>query len=105
MLIDQLFHIHRLKSNPQQLFPYSAFAHELKTKGAVGLLFAMMVLPVVLITAEETPNLEQLSDNYQNSSAPDYELQKAALVDSNRKILFGTRIRDVMIDMVELGYI
>lgn len=90
----------RLGSDPEKLFPRSALNHHLKQFGKLGLIMAMILMPIVLSQAENLPDLDELSEQLQSGSDV-----KGHFSSGDTAVRFNNRMRDVIVDMVELGYI
>ncbi|XP_053948125.1 uncharacterized protein LOC128856802 [Anastrepha ludens] len=96
-------HIYRLGSNPSKLFPREKFNEELNRRGAVALLFAMIVLPIITIKSEDVPNLEELSERVETGEF--INLKESGLLCKGNVDTYGKRMRDVVIDCIDFGYI
>ncbi|KAL5275483.1 hypothetical protein ACFFRR_001384 [Megaselia abdita] len=89
-----------LGSDPEKLFPRSALNDHLKRFGKLGLIMAMILMPIVLSQAENVPDLDELSEQLESGSEV-----KGHFSSDDTAERFNKRMRDVIIDMVELGYI
>ncbi|XP_019846596.2 uncharacterized protein LOC105228300 isoform X2 [Bactrocera dorsalis] len=96
-------HISRLGSNPFKLFPREKFVEELKNRGAVALLFAMIVLPIITLKCEDVPNLENLSELAEIGKLKN--LKDSGLLCEGNLQEYSQRMRDVIIDCINFGYI
>lgn len=95
--------LHRLGEEADQLFPCAAFEQQLQEKGAVGLLLAMMVLPIVTLRGEDTPDLQGISDLIEGGGTAD--LHGAGFLGANNESLYKQRMRGVILDCVAYNYI
>ncbi|XP_014086073.3 uncharacterized protein pkm isoform X2 [Bactrocera oleae] len=96
-------HISRLGSNPFKLFPREKFDEELKNRGAVAILFAMIVLPIITLKSEDVPNLENLSEQAEIGKLKN--LKDSGLLCEGNLHEYSERMRDVIIDCINFGYI
>lgn len=95
-----IFFFLRLGSDPEQLFSRSALNDQLKKFGKLGLIMSMILLPMVLSQTENLPDLDELSEQLESRSEV-----RSHFSSDNTIERFNNRMRDVIIDMVELGYI
>ncbi|XP_017870863.1 PREDICTED: uncharacterized protein LOC108619068 [Drosophila arizonae] len=93
----------RLGERPEVVFPLSAFKQQLQEKGAVGLLLAMMVLPIVTIRSEDAPDLQAISDLVEGGAATN--LRKVGFLGDGNELLYKQRMRGVILDCVDYNYI
>ncbi|ALC49699.1 CG2004 [Drosophila busckii] len=93
----------RLGVQADQLLPRSAFEQQLLDKGAAGLLFAMMVLPIVTLSAAQAPDLQAISELIEGGATTN--LQGAGFLASSNELCYKQRMRDVILDCVDLNYI
>ncbi|XP_018804909.1 PREDICTED: uncharacterized protein LOC108978860 isoform X2 [Bactrocera latifrons] len=100
---ELISHISRLGSNPFKLFPREKFDEELKNRGAVALLFAMIVLPIITLKSEDVPNLETLSEQAEIGKLKN--LKDSGLLCEGNLQEYSQRMRDVIIDCINFGYI
>ncbi|XP_063225451.1 uncharacterized protein LOC134532680 [Bacillus rossius redtenbacheri] len=84
-----------LGSDPEQMFPYSAFKEQESRFSHFGLLMALFVLPIFTAASEDTPDMDNIGEN----TARDH-LAKSA---SNQ--LYLRRMGDVIEDMVDRSFI
>lgn len=87
----------------EQLLPLVAFEQQLLQKGAVGLLLAMMVLPIVTLRGEDSPDLQKISELIEGGGTTD--LQGAGFLGANNETLYMTRMRGVILDCIAYNYI
>lgn len=88
---------------PELVFPLSAFKEQLHAKGAVGLLLAMMVLPIVTIRSEDAPDLQAISDLVEGGAATN--LRKVGFLGDGNELLYKQRMRGVILDCIDYNYI
>uniref|UniRef100_A0A0A1XLB8 Putative ribosomal protein S6 kinase alpha-1 n=1 Tax=Zeugodacus cucurbitae TaxID=28588 RepID=A0A0A1XLB8_ZEUCU len=96
-------HINRLGSNPLKLFPREKFDKELKNRGALALLFAMIVLPIITLKSEDVPDLDKLSE--QADAGKLKNLMDSGLLCEGNLHEYSQRMHDVIIDCIHFGYI
>lgn len=87
-------------SDPEKLFPRSALDEHLIKFGKFGFIMAMLLMPIVLSQAEDVPDLDELSQQMESRSEVKGHFSSEDTV--NR---FNSRMREVIVDMVKLGYI
>lgn len=90
----------RLGSDPDKLFPRAALDDHLIRFGKLGLIMAMILMPIVLSQADNVPDLDELSEQLESGSEV-----KGHFSNEDTAERFNNRMRDVIIDMVKLGYI
>ncbi|XP_046801334.1 uncharacterized protein LOC124418625 [Lucilia cuprina] len=95
-------HIKKLGSNPEKLFARSAFNREFKNKGAIGLLFGMIVLPILTTKSEDVPDLEKLSEKI--SAGHSTDAMEAGFVGA-KSSLFNERLRGIIMDSIDWNLI
>lgn len=90
-------------SDPEKVFPRSAFDEHLMRFGKFGLAMAVMVLPIFTSNAEDLPDMDEMAEKYQNGE----ELNTAEYDFSSAKTIgvYNTRMSGVIHDMCNLGYI
>ncbi|XP_037805479.1 uncharacterized protein LOC119599672 [Lucilia sericata] len=91
-------HIKKLGSNPENLFARSAFNREFKNKGAIGLIFGMIVLPILTTKSEDVPDLEKLSEKV--SAGHSTDAMEAGFVGA-KSLLFNERLRGIIMDSID----
>lgn len=90
----------RLGSDAEKLFPYSALKSELKRVGKFGLIMAVMLLPVLVTTSENSMDLDAVAEQISNGETIEQpELKEDA------QVKFNVRMRDVLIDLARFGYL
>lgn len=91
----------RLGSDPEKLFPRSAFEDQLKKFGKFGLVMASIIVPVITSNAEDIPDLDNMSEKLANGEdCSDFTFTSAKTED-----IYKVRMSDVIRDVVDLGYI
>lgn len=93
--------IRRLGSDPDKLFPASAFEEHLKRFGKFAFMMSPMVVSVMLADPNDVPDLDELSSDV--ASGKDGVDLISGLNDENRPI-YRKRMNDVFTDLVDLGY-
>lgn len=93
----------RLGERVEQLFPRPAFDEQVATKAAVGLLLAMMVLPIVTMQGQDVPDLQAISERIEAGATTD--LHGAGFLGTGNEATFKQRIREVILDCVDFNYI
>ncbi|EDW33749.1 GL27004 [Drosophila persimilis] len=93
----------RLGESVEQLLPRKAFAEQLRAKAAVGLLLAMMVLPIVTMQGQDVPDLQAISDMIEAGGSTN--LQGAGFLGTGNEELYKRRMREVILDCVDSDYI
>lgn len=85
-------------SNSEQLYPRDALDREFKNKGAIGLLFGMIVLPILTTKSEDVPDLEKLSEKV--SSGHSTDAMEAGFVGAKSDV-FNERMRGIIYDTID----
>ncbi|EDW82231.1 uncharacterized protein Dwil_GK25686 [Drosophila willistoni] len=93
----------RLGESADELFPLQAFNEQLQSKCAVGLLLAMMVLPIVTMRGQDVPDLQTISELIEAGGTT--SLKGAGFLGSGNEVLYKKRMRDVIMDCVDNEYI
>ncbi|XP_017010764.2 uncharacterized protein pkm [Drosophila takahashii] len=93
----------RLGEQLDQLLPRSAFDEQVATKAPVGLLLAMMVLPIVTMQGQDVPDLQAISERIEAGATTD--LQGAGFLGAGNEATFKQRMREVILDCVDFDYI
>lgn len=89
-------------TDPQIIYPREGFMQELKNKGAIGLLFGMLVTPLLITKSENIPNLEELSEAIAKDKLMTIEI---AEIFGGKVSDFKNRMHDIIIDTIDYGYI
>lgn len=100
--IKILFFIYRLGSDPEKLYSRSAFNDEFQKKGAIGLLFGMIVLPILTTKSEDVPDLEKLSEKV--SAGHSTDAMEAGFV-GTKSTLFNERLCGIIMDSIDWNLI
>jgi len=87
----------------EQLLPRPAFDDQVATKVPVGLLLAMMVLPIVTMQGQDVPDLQAISERIEAGATTD--LQGAGFLGVGNEATFKQRMREVILDCVDFNYI
>ncbi|XP_017074320.1 uncharacterized protein LOC108109995 [Drosophila eugracilis] len=95
--------LNRLNEKLEELFPRPAFDVQVATKAAVGLLLAMMVLPIVTMQGSDVPDLQAISERIEAGATTD--LQGAGFLGAGNEATFKQRMREVILDCVDFDYI
>ncbi|XP_064555222.1 uncharacterized protein pkm [Drosophila montana] len=93
----------RLGEVAEALFPLTAFKQQLKEKGAVGLLLAMMVLPIVTMRGEDAPDLQVISEMAEGGATT--SLHRVGFLGIGNEMLYKQRMREVILDCADYNYI
>ncbi|KAH8409100.1 hypothetical protein KR009_006842 [Drosophila setifemur] len=96
-------HLTRLGERVDQVLPKSAFEEQVATKSAVGLLLAMMVLPIVTMQGQDVPDLQAISERIEAGTTTD--LRGAGFLGEGNEAPFRRRMREVILDCVDFNYI
>lgn len=91
----------RLGSNPEKLFPFNLMQEHLHRFGKFGFILATVLLPLLGIEKGNGLNIDGMADNTGNHK----DSQIFDTFYSNSKNKFNLRLRDVAIDMIQLGYV
>jgi hypothetical protein len=92
--------LHRLGSDPQKLFPRSAFDDQLKKFGRYGLFMAIITLPAVTADPDNLIDTEAISEHLNNSSGGD-----SSALELKSSSMYKERLKGIFEHMYELGYI
>ncbi|KAH8368473.1 hypothetical protein KR084_012037 [Drosophila pseudotakahashii] len=95
--------LNRLGEQLDQLLPRRAFDEQVANKAAVGLLLAMMVLPIVTMQGQDVPDLQAISERIEAGATTD--LQGAGFLGAGNEATFKKRMREVILDCVDFEYI
>lgn len=93
------FHF-RLGSDPEELFPFSLMQLHFQKFAKYGLILAAIVLPIITAERGIAIDLDQIAnDNLTHVDMFD------TFISENSRSKFNKRMRDVVVDMIRLGYI
>lgn len=95
------FLIIRLGADPEKLFPYKVLQEHFRKYAKFGLILSTVLLPMMTSEDGYTLNIDEIAENIENG----VELDKNLFISKNSHNKFNERLRDVVIDMVRLGYI
>ncbi|CAO1394910.1 unnamed protein product [Diamesa serratosioi] len=96
-------YIKRLGSDPEKVFPRSAFDEHLMRFGKFGLAMAVMVLPVFTSNAADLPDMDEMAEIYQ--SGEEIDMTEFDFTSSKTIDVYNKRMLGVIHDMYNLGYI
>lgn len=88
-------------SDPEKLFPYKLMLEHLRKFARFGLIMSTVLLPVITFDGEFKPNFEEICQNAENGTLED----TSVFVSENSIKKLNKRFRDIVADMVQLGYI
>ncbi len=103
----QLYHkalstnLTKLGSDASKLFTFDDLQDQLKKFGCYALIIAPMLLHILTTKPDDIPDLDNLAEEYKDKSVE--EGMKAFMTDSAID-KFNARIRDVVQDIIRLGY-
>uniref|UniRef100_A0A1A9VLX7 CHK domain-containing protein n=1 Tax=Glossina austeni TaxID=7395 RepID=A0A1A9VLX7_GLOAU len=95
-------HIKRLGADADKLYSRIGLDKELRGKGAIGLLFATFVLPILTTRSEDVPDLEILSEKVAAGQTIDI---KDSGIHGENATLYNKRMHDVVTDTIDYGWI
>lgn len=91
----------RLGSDPEKLFPYTLMLEHLRQCAKYGFILSTVILPVITTETEYTLDLDELGECAENGT-----LESGNMLISERSLkTMHKRLRDIVADMVRLGYI
>ncbi|XP_055913239.1 uncharacterized protein LOC129946895 [Eupeodes corollae] len=90
----------KLGSDPEVLFPRPALDDQLKRFGSFGVIMSLMLIPTLTAKADNVPDLDEISARME---AGDVEFTKEAF--GNKVPETFSRIRDVLVDAINLEYL
>lgn len=90
----------RLGSDPERVFSFEIMQNHLRKYAKFGLMVASMVLPILTSNVDNKFDLNKVAEDFQNGKST----HSNSPFNLNN-LTFGKRMRDVIIDMVQLGYI
>lgn len=88
-------------SDPEKLFPYKLMLEHFQKFAKFGLLLAMMLLPMLTMEPGNGINLDENAERFQNGE----EHNENIFITPQSCSKFNKRMREVIIDMIQLGYI
>lgn len=105
--ILQLYHkslstnLTKLGSDASKLFSYEDLQDQLKKFGCYALIIAPMLLNIITAKPDDIPDLDALAEEFKDKSIEDG--MKAFMNDASVD-KFNARVRDVVQDILRLGY-
>lgn len=90
-------------SDPEKLYPYSLMLDHFRKFGKYGLLMATLLLPIILADKGQGVDLDEATNNSEHYK--DTEISDPFFITESSRSKFKKRLRDVVVDMVRLGYI
>ncbi|XP_030382077.1 uncharacterized protein LOC115629698 [Scaptodrosophila lebanonensis] len=96
-------HLTRLGANGSELFPRREFEAQLHEKFAVGLLLAMMVLPIVTMRGDDVPDLQAISEHIEAGNTTN--LEEVGFLGTGNEAEYNRRMRGVILTCVDKDYI
>lgn len=87
--------------DPDKLFPYDALLDQLRKFGKFGLVMSSIFLPLMCGEEGGNPDMNELAESMQDGKV----LEADVFVAEDAKAKLNRRLRDVVADMVNFGYI
>lgn len=91
--------IRALGSNPDQLFTFENLLDQLKRVGKFAMLMAPMLLTVITADPDDIPDLDNIAQDM-----ADNKHDVNAFISKKTENAYNVRVRDVVRDLVQLGY-
>lgn len=91
----------RLGSDPEKLFSFNLMQKHLHRFGKFGFILATVILPLLGTEKGNGLNIDEMANNAGNHN--DSQIFDTFYKNSMNK--FNARLRDVAIDMIQLGYV
>lgn len=107
--VIQLYHnalsknLTKMGSDANKLFSFEDLQAQLKEFGSYALILTPMLLNIMTTKADDIPDLDNLAEEFKDKGLSMEEGMKAFVNDSGID-KFNTRIRDVVQDVLRLGY-
>lgn len=94
-------------SDPQKLFPRSAFDDQLKRFGKFGLAMAIMTLPVFTSNPEDTPDMDEMAEQFKEAqeNGEEFKMDEVSFQSEKTLGVYEKRMKGVWEDMHRLDYI
>ncbi|XP_031627330.1 uncharacterized protein LOC116343427 [Contarinia nasturtii] len=96
-------HIRRLGSDPEKLFPFPLMQEHFRKCGKYGLIMAAVLLPMITMESGNGIDLDEaansMAEKHDTDAFDDY------FISVNSRNKFNKRMRDVVADMIRLGYV
>lgn len=96
--------INKLGSDASKLFSYENLQDQLKQFGRYGLIVAPMLLHIITVKPDDIPDLDNLAEDMVSNAKSMEEGMKAFTGNDASIDKFNARIRDVVRDILQLGY-
>ncbi|XP_031627331.1 uncharacterized protein LOC116343428 [Contarinia nasturtii] len=94
-------HMRRLGSNPDKLFPFTMLLEHCRKFAKFGLILSTALLPIMTSDDGNQINFDELAEDVKRGK----ELDENLFATANSRNEYYARLRDVVIDMIELEYI
>lgn len=88
-------------TDPDKFFPYNLMLEHLRKFAKFGLIMSTVLLPVITSDGDYRPNFEEIGENAENGKLEDSNV----FLTENSIQKLNKRFRDIVADMVQLGYI
>ncbi|XP_055296576.1 uncharacterized protein LOC129565584 [Sitodiplosis mosellana] len=103
-------HIRRLGSDPEKLFPFAVMLEHFRKYAKFGLVLSTVLLPMITTDRGNGLDLDELAVKFEKNKENNFENKEDldafnSFISDNSRIKFNKRLRDVVIDMVRLGYV
>lgn len=89
-------------SDPATLFPYTLMQEHLQKFGKIGIITASVALPIITAERGKSIDLDEFAEDFAKNENTD---AFNSYISDNSREKFNKRMRDVVIDMVRLGYV
>lgn len=84
-------------------FPFTALLRHLRRFGKFGIVMAAFIVPMVATKKEDLPDMDFLAENMEKK---DPEIIEAFLNQMRKQdVIVGARMRDVIYDAIQYGYL
>ena len=93
---------YRIGSDPEKLFPYETMQEHFRKFGRYGLILAAALLPMITTEEGNKIDLDEAANDVANNQDSDVFEN---LISEKSRNKFNKRMRDVVIDMIRLGYV
>jgi len=93
--------LNKLGSDAEKIFSYDDFQDQLKKFGCYALITAPMLLNIITAKPDDIPDLDNMAEEFKDKSI---EESMKAFMGNAPVEKFNSRIRDVVQDIVRLGY-
>lgn len=88
-------------SDPEKLYPFELMLKQFSKCGQFGLVLSTTLLPMITSEDGNGIDIDEIAEVIQNGKQVDQDV----FISENSRKKFLTRLREVVIDMVRLGYI